>query len=227
MIFALISPKGGAGKSTLAQCLIYSKVFARRYKRRALVDMDPQGSLRLWHGKRPDGDPVAFERWIRDTALPQQLEGLEAACDCAVLDTPGEGEGGYKVRLGVAVADLVVIPMRLTPHDLASFETHLLPVLEEWRADNRLRAVVVPSFGHPQANPAKLAARYAAVLPEWLAVSRAPFPSRRVFGSFAWDGATLEEHEYRIKVNTILRRQAQRALDDVAAIAKEVIRHAK
>ena len=45
MIFALLSPKGGTGTTTLAFSLAHSKTFARRFKSIAVIDTDAQGSL--------------------------------------------------------------------------------------------------------------------------------------------------------------------------------------
>src|SRR5262249_38639739 len=55
-VITLASRKGGAGKTTLTAHLA---AFAHRQGHRCLViDADPQGSLSLWHSRRPGGQPA-------------------------------------------------------------------------------------------------------------------------------------------------------------------------
>ncbi|HIA46560.1 MAG TPA: ParA family protein [Candidatus Hydrogenedentes bacterium] len=51
-IISIVNLKGGCGKSTTARCLAHSKAFRRAYKRIALVELDPQGTLAAWSAQR-------------------------------------------------------------------------------------------------------------------------------------------------------------------------------
>ena len=47
-IIALMTVKGGSGKTTLTACL--GAELAKRGHKVTLIDADPQGSLTAWHG---------------------------------------------------------------------------------------------------------------------------------------------------------------------------------
>jgi chromosome partitioning protein len=110
-VIALASRKGGAGKTTLASHLA---VQAAGDGPVAVVDTDPQGGLAGWWNAREADTP----HWI------DPVHGLPAAVTAArtagygvlIIDTPpsvAETIAGV-----IAVADLVVIPVRPSPNDL-------------------------------------------------------------------------------------------------------------
>src|ERR1700736_2718894 len=105
-VITLASRKGSAGKSTLAAHLA---AFAQRQGHRCLlVDADPQGSLAVWHARRPDGQPA--------------LESAARGVDRAVAQAMVEGYGWVfidtaptmwvVVQEAIRAATLVVIPAR-------------------------------------------------------------------------------------------------------------------
>src|ERR1700750_1708921 len=76
-VITLASRKGGAGKTTLTAHLA---AFAHRQGHRCLViDADPQGSLSLWHSRRPGGQP----------ALASAAQGIERLLAHAMIDGIG------------------------------------------------------------------------------------------------------------------------------------------
>src|ERR1700756_1309059 len=82
-VITLASRKGGAGKSTLTAHL--AGLAVRQGRRCLLVDADPQGSLTLWHSRRPDGrlrlETAAYG--IDRVLAPAMIEG----CEWAFIDT--------------------------------------------------------------------------------------------------------------------------------------------
>lgn len=150
-VLALISQKGGVGKTTLAAHLAVQAALAaptgpasrppaglaratasRRGGggavagrlarlealplRVALIDADPQGSLSAWWNRRQADQPVFVAATLRQ--LGGQLAELSATgeVDLVVIDTP-PALGETIVQVG-AVADLILIPVRPSPHDL-------------------------------------------------------------------------------------------------------------
>jgi chromosome partitioning protein len=80
----------------------------------ALVDTDPQGSLAAWWNERKAETPL-FVR-VELSALDRQLMELRNhGIKLVMIDTPPSVNHIEKV---IEVADLVLIPVRPSPHDL-------------------------------------------------------------------------------------------------------------
>ena len=113
-VIALISQKGGVGKSSLAGHLA---VEAERQSDGpvALIDTDPQGSLSSWWNVRQAETPLFVRGDL--TRLKTQLEQLAGqGVKLVVIDTPPAITDSIKAV--AAVSDLVIIPTRPSPHDL-------------------------------------------------------------------------------------------------------------
>jgi chromosome partitioning protein len=112
-VLALVSQKGGVGKTTLAGHLAVAA--ERGGETVALLDTDPQGSLAAWWNSRAAATPLFVQGNLAE--LQQQLTELEkAGIDLVVVDTPPAITA--HIRLVVECADLIVIPARPSPHDL-------------------------------------------------------------------------------------------------------------
>ena len=115
----IASPKGGTGKSTLTGHLA---VEAERQGSGpvAIVDTDPQGTLADWWNARQAPTPLFA---AVDTAqLPPRLEALrEYGIEVVLIDTPPAFT--QTTHRTLAVADLVVVPVRPSPHDLRAVGT--------------------------------------------------------------------------------------------------------
>lgn len=110
----LASQKGGAGKTTLAAHLA---VAAEREGAGpcVLIDTDPQASLAQWWNGREAETPAFAPATLKE--LPAKLEALaQAGYAYAFIDTPPAIT--ESIRAVVALADLVLIPTRPSPHDL-------------------------------------------------------------------------------------------------------------
>lgn len=113
-VLALVSQKGGVGKTTLAGHLA---VEAERQGAGpvALLDTDPQGSLAAWWNVRQAETPLFVRGDL--AKLPAQLRQMEeAGVALAIIDTPPAI--GDTIAAVIRQADLAVIPARPSPHDL-------------------------------------------------------------------------------------------------------------
>ena len=117
---ALISQKGGAGKTTLALHLAVGWQQAGRNV--AVIDLDPQGSAANWGDRRKVKVPVV--RSAHASRIEQELEVVRGAGgEIVVLDTAPRSDA---VILGAAkAADLVVIPCRPSILDLEAIAATL------------------------------------------------------------------------------------------------------
>ena len=113
-VIVVACQKGGAGKTTIAAHLAVEAGRAGQGPA-ILVDTDPQGSLREWRSARNDDAPVLATANLADLAAnPAELWSGKAAF--AIIDTPPALTAS--IERVIAIADLVLIPARPSPHDL-------------------------------------------------------------------------------------------------------------
>jgi chromosome partitioning protein len=118
-IVVLASRKGGSGKTTLAGHLAVQAELSGAGPV-ALIDSDPQGSLADWWNLRAAPAPSFVQASLGE--LPEAIERLRAhGTALLIVDTPAALT--TTVADLVALADLVVIPTRPSPHDLRSIGT--------------------------------------------------------------------------------------------------------
>jgi chromosome partitioning protein len=115
---AIISQKGGAGKTTLAVHLAVAAEAAG--KPCVVIDLDPQASAAGWKDTREGETPVVV-------AMPHSrlAAGLQAAKDggaaLCIIDTAPHSEGA--AMAAARAADLVLIPCRAGILDLRAIGT--------------------------------------------------------------------------------------------------------
>ncbi|MEN3975577.1 ParA family partition ATPase [Emcibacter sp. SYSU 3D8] len=114
---AIAQQKGGAGKTTLAAHL--GVALAGMGKTVALFDVDPQKSLTAWfemreqlHGKREAIGFSSFEGW----KASNEISRAKGTADIILIDSPPHAETA--ARLAIREADLVVVPVQLSPMDV-------------------------------------------------------------------------------------------------------------
>lgn len=115
---AIISQKGGAGKTTLALHLAAAAQDAGLVA--LIVDTDPQATASQWAAWREDVPPEVIDSPPpRLAAKIAQAAGQGA--EMVVIDTPPHADSA--ARAAVEVADLVLIPCRPSAFDLAAIQT--------------------------------------------------------------------------------------------------------
>jgi len=120
-IIAIISEKGGTGKTTSALGLAVTA--ARAGETVAVIDLDPQANAANWKDRREDENPAVVSAQIG--RLPQTLNAAkEGGATLAILDTPGKN--GNLATEAARRADLVLVMTR--PH---TFDMETLPAVRD------------------------------------------------------------------------------------------------
>lgn len=113
-VLAVASQKGGSGKTTLAGHIAVQAEIAG-FGPVALVDMDPQASLASWWNERQEERPYFAQTSV--SRLPTDIEEMRGVgINLLVIDTPPAIT--TTIAQVIQLSDLIVIPMRPSPHDL-------------------------------------------------------------------------------------------------------------
>lgn len=112
-IIAVISQKGGAGKTTIA---LHLAVAAERDgKQTAVIDLDPQASATSWGDSRETEEPAIVS--AQSSRLGQVLEAAKkGGADFVIIDTAPHSESS--ALAAARAADLILIPCRPAILDL-------------------------------------------------------------------------------------------------------------
>ena len=142
-VWALVSQKGGAGRSTLATQL--SAYACQIGEKTVVIDLDPQGSALAWHAIRGSGESPAVI-----PCLPEKLSKLVEAirsnglATMAIIDTaPHTDKGAIEA---ISAADLVICPIRYGMFDAKSLEATISLIL---MAEAKTRTVGVVNAIRP------------------------------------------------------------------------------
>ena len=119
-VLAIISRKGGVGKTTLATALAVEAVRAGR--KPVIFDLDPQASASFWKDTRND-DRVALVT-IPAVRLKHMIKAAaEGGADLAIIDTPPHArDDAFEAA---SQADFVLIPTRPAVLDVMAIESTL------------------------------------------------------------------------------------------------------
>src|SRR5271165_6663865 len=111
---ALVSRKGGTGKSTLAIGLATAAL--EDGHKVCLLETDPQGTISNWRRRRTQAEPVV-ETVNDGSELTRRLPFL---ANCGVTLTIIDTAGGESSATAAAIeaADLCLIPARPSPADI-------------------------------------------------------------------------------------------------------------
>jgi len=111
---AIISQKGGSGKSTIARHV------AAMLPQAALIDLDPQGTSRRWIERRRaaghKNPAFTVAKWDKLSNFHKGLN--EHGADYMIIDTPPSHDDERAIRSAVELADLIIIPVKPTPEDI-------------------------------------------------------------------------------------------------------------
>lgn len=140
-IIAIVSQKGGSGKTTLSVNLAAAAEASGAVA--LIIDTDPQATATQWGAWRSDKAPEVI-----DSAPPRIQAKVDAAesqgATFIVIDTPPHADSA--ASRAVEVADLVLIPCRPSAFDLAAIKTTISLVRLYGKP-----AVVVFTAGPPHA----------------------------------------------------------------------------
>jgi chromosome partitioning protein len=115
---AVISQKGGAGKTTLALNLACAA--ERAGLATAVVDLDPQASAKGWHDQRQQDAPAVIS--AQAARLPEVIETARAhGAALVILDTAPHSEA--TALAAARAADLILIPCRPAILDIRAIAT--------------------------------------------------------------------------------------------------------
>lgn len=180
-VIAIVSEKGGSGKTTAAVNLA---VAAEQHSHAtAIFDLDPRANAAVWGDRREGKSPaVVPAQAARLPVLLDQARHQDA--DLVILDTPGNALG--VAEAACAVADLILIPCRPSPPDLLS----IVPTVKMAASSGKPTHVLInaaPVQG-PEIGEATAAIRQAGV-----AVCPVIFHARKAFMSRFHEGLTALE----------------------------------
>lgn len=146
MITIFAGRKGGSGKSTLACNL--APILARKGARVAVVDHDPQGTVKRWGAYRQEAEGLPRVDVI-DPFLGDWLEQTLEEYDHVLVDTQGaDSDQNRAVLSRLAEYDVpirLVIPVKPSQPDIDVLEyvkEHIISVLQAVRPDIRIRFVL-------------------------------------------------------------------------------------
>jgi chromosome partitioning protein len=143
---AVISQKGGAGKTTLALHIAVAAELAGYST--VLIDMDPQGTAEAWSEWRKEAPPTVIP--AKTATLARTLERAAGhGAELAIIDTPPLAEA--EARAAAKTADLVLVPCRPNAFDLHSIRT----------TTDLTRFAAKPAFAVLNAGPVAAARLYA------------------------------------------------------------------
>jgi chromosome partitioning protein len=116
-VVAVVNPKGGVGKTTLATNL--AGYYASKGERTMLGDFDRQQSARQWLGLRPAGvKPI--DTWEMNGEIARPPRGVTHV----VLDTPAQITG-RRLSEVTRVADRIVVPVQPSMFDVMATQAFL------------------------------------------------------------------------------------------------------
>jgi chromosome partitioning protein len=116
---AVISQKGGAGKTTLAINLAVAATRAGSAKS-TLIDLDPQASASTWGDSRAEAAPEVIS--AQANRLARHIEtAKKAGSDVVIIDTAPHSESA--ALAAARAADLILIPCRPAILDLHAIGT--------------------------------------------------------------------------------------------------------
>lgn len=155
---AVITQKGGVGKTTLATALAVAA--ERDGRQAALFDLDPQASATFWFDTREAETPAVAS--VQPARLEHMLEAArQAGCGLAVIDTPPFAKD---IAFEAAqLADFILVPTRPAVFD-AKAVVRTLAMVKGYGKPSAVVLTFCQPFGSEAADAAEAVAQIGAVL---------------------------------------------------------------
>jgi chromosome partitioning protein len=178
----IASRKGGAGKTTIATLLAVEAARAGAGPV-AIIDLDPMRGLSLWWEAREVETPVLVA--ADSTPAAALAAAKSTGASLVLIDTPPAA--APVVAEVVAVADLIIVPVQPSPHDLRAVGATV-----ELARKAKRPLVFVINRTKPRV---RLTGEAAIALSQHGTVSPAMLADRAVYAAAAIDGRTAPEIE--------------------------------
>lgn len=223
-VVTIAQQKGGSGKTSLAAHLAAywanedsseptgsapgkgKRTSERRRLRVALIDLDPQQSLTSWFRLREElhgPDPYLTLRKVDGWRAATELARAQEEADVIIIDSPPHAETA--TRVGVRSADLVIVPIQLTPLDVWASK----PTMEIIERERRPALFVL--------NRVPARARMAEQIAEALKREKLPIANASLGNRVAYAAAMMQGRG----VTEILPHSA--AADEIRSLAAELM----
>lgn len=202
-VITVAQQKGGAGKTTLVAHL--AAQWAGQGRKIALIDIDPQESLTAWYKVRvkTSGEDEHIDlRWVSGWRAGSEVDRLKREFDLILIDSPPHAETGAKTA--IRAADLVLVPLQLSPMDLWATK----PTLQLIKAEKRDCLLVLNRVPHRGLLADEMRA---AIAEERLPVAASTLGSRSAFAASLTKGKGVSETAPR-----------STAGEEIAALAAEI-----
>lgn len=209
-IIALLSQKGGSGKTTVTMQLAAGLALAGY--RVAVADLDPQESASRWADSAAGEAPFPAEvMQLRGSAddMRQALRAASNRADFVVFDCPPSIDHPHTAS-ALELCDLALVPVVPSPTDLWATRGMEKLILNRMAADASLRAALLPN----RVMRTALAGDVLEVLRDFsLPVLDAALTQRSAYAQSAVQGASVYE----------LGRAAQTAQEEVDRLVSAVL----
>jgi chromosome partitioning protein len=180
---AIISQKGGAGKTTLSVHLATAAALAGH--KAAIIDLDPQGTAASWGDRRQAETPEVVSG--QAARLPVLIDAaLANGADFLILDTAPNAD--QTALRAAQIADVVLIPCRAATFDLEAIRATLTLSQLAQKPSFVVLNAIPPRSGIGREAAEGLTAQGAQVAPVMLT-------QRAAFTHGVIDGRTAQEYE--------------------------------